>query len=230
MSNESKELTYDEYTVSHNVTLDGINLSTEIALKLFKKQGKSVQDFWNVLTKDIDIKDDFLKEIINLVKGDIEKMWETLSPITVEEILSNQNAEQRFYLMSQIDQADLEKISEVIDEQTITKKQQKTLINGYVEGHKPKFVDSESVKVVDVTYKDTYTLLKIEKSILNAPEDVYMVKCKDTSTDRVYYLYVDGANDAKVRKDAISAIASTMENPDGTVFTKEQYLELHAEA
>lgn len=230
MANEKKDLTYDEYTVTHHVTLDGIQFDSTIAAKLFKKQGKTLTEFWDTLTKQIDIKDDFLNEIIALVKGDIENTWNSVEPLTIKEILQNNNAEQRFYLLSKIDIGELEEISTKIDEQTVTKKQQKTVIGGYKEGQKPKLIDSGNIQLKTVEYEDTYTLLRVDKSALNSREDVYMVKCKDTSTDRVYYLYVNGADGDEIRKDAIAAIASTMINPDGKAFTKKQYLELVAEA
>jgi hypothetical protein len=225
-----QELTYDEYTVQHHCTLDGIQLDTPTAIKLYKKQGKVFQDLWQVLTKEIDIKDDFLNDIIKLVKDNMMKLWDENAPLTVQEILQNNNAEQRFYLLSQIDLADFEAISEVIDTQTVTKKQNTTVIQGYNGGYRPKFVDMDTVSIVPVTYEDTYTLLKVKKEDINAQNDVYIVKCKDTSTDRIYYLYVNGQESEAIRKDAITAIASTMVNPDGSIFTKEQYLALMAEA
>lgn len=231
MANEKKELIYDEYTVTHHVTLEGIQLDSELACKLYKKLGKTFDDLWNTLTKEIDIKDEFLTEIIELVNNNFKEVWEQVSPLTVQDILKNNNAEQRFYLLSQIDMEEFEEISEVINEQTLVKKQQKTEIAGYVEGQKPKFVYSNSIQLKNIEYSDTYTLLKINKDVLQSREDVYMVKCKDTSTDRIYYLYVNGnEGNTQIRTDAIAAIASTMVNPDGSIFTKEQYLQLMAEA
>ena len=61
--------------------------------------------------------------------------------------------------------------------------------------------------------------------MLLTEEDVFLVKCKDTSTDRIYHIYVD-PNISGATTDAISAIASTMRTSDGKPLTKEQYIDL----
>jgi hypothetical protein len=159
-----------------------------------------------------------------------KEMYDNIKPYTPLEVFQTiVNQEQKMVLLSLFTP---EEISddvnfELIDTQTIKKKQIKTLINGKEQVDK---TNIEEILIDDVTLKeiefdDTYQLFKISKDMLLTDQDVYVVKCNDTSTKRVYHIYVDPSVEGATT-DAISAIASTMRTKDNKPLTKEQYIEL----
>jgi hypothetical protein len=162
----------------------------------------------------------------------VKNEYNTLEPYTPKEVFQVfSNQEQKMCLLSIFAPEDIAKNldSVVVDTQTITKKQVRTVIkdrNNQNDKSNLNLLNLDNVGLETVEYDDTYELHKSDKSVLGTQNDVYFVKCKDTSTDRVYYLFVDpnAAND--VRKDAIAAIASTMRKDNGDPLTKQEYLEL----
>lgn len=158
------------------------------------------------------------------------RMIEPYSPVEVFQKFTS-NAEQRMCLLSLFAPEDIAKSLEstIVDTQTITKKQTKTVIGDRNNQNDKIDVDkllSDDVDLIEFEYDDTYELHKSDKSALGTEDDVYFVKCNDTSTDKVYYLFVDPNASSEVKKDAIAAIASTMRREDGSPLSKKDYLEL----
>jgi len=141
------------------------------------------------------------------------------------------NQELKYKILSLIGPEEIQKVIEpkLIDRKVIIKKQPRYKISGK-KSHKVTEVFKKEELIEEIhEFEDIYELYLIDKNKLNTPEDICYVKCKDTSTDRIYYLYVD-SSDSRCNSDAISAIAWTMRFPNGEPFTKEDYLNLYSEA
>jgi hypothetical protein len=218
------------YTLEASFYWDGIRWDT---LEQMIKTMKLNEDFtWEyVRWYYLDLQTDE-EEYLALV-DECEQLWhdENVKPWTATEVFALQNQEQKYLLLSMIgaDKIESEMEPTLVDRQVLTKQQPRYAVTSKGE-HKlrDRFKKSELIES-STTYEDIYELYKFDKSKLETNNDVYFVKCKDTSTDRVYYIYVDG-RDERCNRDAISAIAWTMRDPDGEPFTKEMYLQLKAEA
>lgn len=132
--------------------------------------------------------------------------YKSLEPITAKEALDMDNAECRRVMLAALppDAIYDELGGETIDTQVVKKTLQRVVIN-------------EDNKVVEEPYEieDEYKLVKVkythETNNSWNPKvdlDMYIIMCKDTSTDRRYALYT------KEQKDVIKAIANTMMIPD----------------
>ena len=118
--------------------------------------------------------------------GELEDFWDDIVPLTFKEIAQFENLEKR---RVGINALGLERL---------------------VQSVKPTLVDSKTIKktttwvdtngeLVEHEYDDTYELYKVSKDYFNEGldkfrgmrNDVYYVKCKDTSTDREYLIWVD---------------------------------------
>lgn len=220
----------DQYTLEASFYWEGIQFDTlEDLVRLMKLNTDFTWDYvrWYYLDLQTDE-----PEYLQLL-DEAEKMWhdENIKPWTAKEVFRLTNQEQKYLLFSMIgpDQIEQEMNPTLVDRQTLTKKQPRYTVEGK-DGHKvTKRFSNEQLKEDLVEYQDTYELYYFDKSKLGTENNVYYVKCKDTSTDRVYYLYVDGT-DERCKYDAISAIAWTMRDPEGNPFTKEDYLSIVAEA
>ena len=113
----------------------------------------------------------------------LEDLWDSIVPITFKEIAEINNTELRRIAFKRFGLDRL--ISEVnpvlVDTQTINKTTTWINENGIEE---------------TINFADTYELYKVEGSVLFPDqrwgvEDVYYVKCKDTSTDREYLIWVN---------------------------------------
>lgn len=181
--------------------------------------------------------------------AEAKEVFDSVKPLTPKQIFKNyaNNAEKRMVALSVCDPQDIlaNVDAELVDSQTVSKKQWKTVLkNKSLDVHNKKTYENlkpNDIEEVFHEYEDTYELYKIKpetiginvadriNNIINFDEknqidDVYFVKCKDTSTDRIYYLYV------RPNTDAISAIASTMAHPTtGKPLTKEEYLSIQSE-
>ena len=116
----------------------------------------------------------------------LEDFWEDIVPITFKEIAEIENVELRRIAFKRFGLERL--ISEVnptmVDTQTINKTTTWINENGIEE---------------TINFADTYELYKVEGDILfpnqrRINDDVFYVKCKDTSTDREYMIWVDVTN------------------------------------
>jgi len=94
---------------------------------------------------------------------------------------------------------------EIIGEETVMKK------------HKRWTVTEDGISEEEVEFPDTYTLYKHTISTPSGDSVFGIIKCKDTSTDRMYFLYVDittkkGSNNETLEfmTDPIAAIASNI--------------------
>lgn len=118
----------------------------------------------------------------------LEDVWEHIKPMTFEEIAKTiQNIEERRIAINclGIEQLAKEVNPQLIDEQIISKETY--------------WVD-ENGDLIRKRFKDKYQLYKVDGSKWsegvetqrwNVPNNVYFVKCKDTSTDREYFIWVD---------------------------------------
>jgi hypothetical protein len=117
----------------------------------------------------------------------LEDIWNDIKPLTFKEIAQNlNNVEQRRIAIGCLGMESLVKEvkPKLIDTQTISKKT--TWVN-------------EDGTLVDVPFNDTYELYEVSgESLFSGIENrsrtfpaVHYVKCKDTSTDREYLIWVD---------------------------------------
>lgn len=113
----------------------------------------------------------------------LENIWDTIEPITFKEIAEIENTELRRIAFKRfgLDRLVNEVNPVLVDKQTINKTTTWTNENGIEE---------------TITFADTYELYKVEGSILFpnqrwGVEDVYYIKCKDTSTDREYLIWIN---------------------------------------
>jgi hypothetical protein len=174
----------------------------DVLIKLYKKQGKSKSEVLSLFTQE----DNRLF---------VQTRFDELAEMTVNEALALQNAEQRMIALTVFnpDEFIAEVNAELLDEQTVSKKQIRW---------------NEVLQPYEVVYEDTYSLYKIsafELGLENIARTscIYFVKCKCTSTGKIYYLYVPES--IADLGDAIGAIAWTYRFNDSPL-SKEQYLNL----
>ena len=116
----------------------------------------------------------------------LEDFWDGIEPMTFTEIAKLENIEQRRVGITcmGIDRLMTEVEPTLLDSRTISK--QTTWVNA----------DGE-LETID--FEDTYEYFKVDEKHLNTGkenrwekiEDTFFVKCKDTSTDRVYMIWVN---------------------------------------
>jgi len=143
--------------------------------------------------------------------------WNDITPLTFQEILKDlRNVEQRRIAIGILGTERLMKEIEpqLVDRQVVTK------TTRWV-------VDEDTNERVERTYEDVYELYRVPLEALGLENNgnwvrngfLYYVKCKDTSTDREYMLWVDEngvrrANDlhwSNGKIDALHAIAWTIQ-------------------
>jgi len=116
---------------------------------------------------------------------ELEDIWEDIEPLTFNEISKIQNLEQRrvAFLSYGLDRLVKEVKPELINKKTLKK------TTTWV---------SQTGELVTKKFNDTYELYKVAGSYFGKSdlswqktEDCYYVKCKDTSTDREYLIWVD---------------------------------------
>jgi hypothetical protein len=115
---------------------------------------------------------------------EIEDIWDDIQPITFPEIAKDiVNIESRRVAIQHL------------GIENFYKQTQPTLINSSTLEKTTTWVNREGV-METISYKDTYYLYKVDgrqfsKGTTRSADDVYLVKCKDTSTDREYFIWVD---------------------------------------
>ena len=129
--------------------------------------------------------------LLKLKNGDecpfdeLSDIWNDIVPLTFKDIAQFENLEQRRIgiLCLGLDKL----ISEV----------KPTLVNKKTLSKQTTWVD-EGGDLITKKFKDTYELYKVDSKYFNEGmtdwrklDDVYFVKCKDTSTDREYMIWVD---------------------------------------
>jgi len=116
---------------------------------------------------------------------ELESEWDKTKPLTFNDIARMENLEQRRVgiLCLGIERLVKEVKPKLIDKQTIKKT--------------TSFVDKEG-KIVEKKFNDTYELFEVEGSYFSQGlpgfqqmENCHFVKCKDTSTNREYLIWVD---------------------------------------
>jgi hypothetical protein len=118
---------------------------------------------------------------------DIGDIWNEIKPITFKEIAAFENLEHRRVgvLCLGLERLVKEAKPVLVDRQTLKKK--------------TSFVNTEG-EVVTKRFEDTYELYKVEGNYFTKPtdknwqqrvEDSYFIKCKDTSTAREYFIWIE---------------------------------------
>lgn len=146
-----------------------------------------------IVVENVTFDYDFGCKLLKLKHNDIcpfeelSDIWNDIVPLTFKEIAKLENLEQRrvAIVCLGIDRLVAEVNPILINKKTLSK--QTSWVN-------------ESGELVTKKFKDTYELYKVEGKYFNEGlqqrswqrmEDVYFVKCKDTSTDREYMIWVD---------------------------------------
>ena len=138
------------------------------------------------------------QELLDTIRDD----WDTTPAFGAKDAFAQENAERRMQLFSRLDPAEwFDEINcELIDEATFDKTRDKTIIKSKDTLEERGFLKPEDLETETISYKDTYRLYRAPKDQFGSTslqEDIFFIQCKDTSTDRVYYLYpdtnVDGA-------------------------------------
>jgi len=117
----------------------------------------------------------------------LEDIWEDIVPITFKEITKElENIEQRRIAIGCLG---LENIYKEVNPKLVSSK---TI-------SKETFWVGENGELIKNNFEDTYELYEVKGDVWgegsdlgwSKPEDVYFVKCKDTSTDREYFIWVE---------------------------------------
>ncbi len=114
----------------------------------------------------------------------LEDIWDDIQPITFKDILSRgdiQNVEQRRVAINCLgtDKFLQEVKSEIISSESISKTT--TWVNSQGELETKEFVDTYELHIIS----------QHSWAIGDQGEDLYFIKCKDTSTDREYMIWID---------------------------------------
>jgi hypothetical protein len=175
-----------------------------IVLSVYKKQNRPLEEVLSFFSRESN-------------RESVKELYPNSSPITIREAIQLPNAEQRMAILRLFAPEEIaeELQAKLLDSQTIRKTQIRW---------------DKSLKPYKHTFEDTYSLYQIKAGELGIEErpwwkspNVYFVKCKCATTDRLYYIYVP--QDAAKNNDAIEAIAWTMQI-NGKPITKKQYLNL----
>lgn len=111
----------------------------------------------------------------------LEDIWDDIKPITFKEIAKEKNMEKRRIAINHLGTEKLleEVKGELVDKETLKKT--------------TTWINSEG-KEETISYEDTYELYRVPRTTLMGEtswgDDFYYVKCKDTSTDREYIIWV----------------------------------------
>lgn len=117
----------------------------------------------------------------------LEDIWEDIVPISFKEIVSEiQNIEQRRIAVG------------CLGLENIYKEVNPTLIKSETISKETFWVD-ENGELIKKKFEDTYELYEVKGNVWGEgtdfgwrnPNNVHFVKCKDTSTDREYFIWVD---------------------------------------
>lgn len=193
----------DYKTLSYNV--NGVtDFTFEEAVQLWKCRHQTFENFKKFMLDEYYLFED------DKILGLIESNWDVLPNLTAADAFSFSNIEKRRVAFDSIGVENIMSSlkCELVNEQTITREN----IVYDVEGNS---------KVE--TMSDTYSLYKVDKdklfgdmdmrdwSVKRHNNDCYVVKCKDASTDRSYWIYVPESIGSS--HDAIEAIAWTYTVP-----------------
>jgi hypothetical protein len=116
---------------------------------------------------------------------ELEEIWDSIEPLTFKEIARLENLEQRRVgiLCLGLERLISEVNPKLLNKKTVSKKT--TWVN-------------EKGELVEKNFDDTYELFEVSGDYFNEGlgnyqkmRDSYYVRCKDTSTDREYLLWVD---------------------------------------
>ena len=116
----------------------------------------------------------------------LEDIWNDIEPLTFQEISEMPNLERRRVAFLSYG---LERLVKEVKPTLLSKKTLKKTTTWV----------SQTGELVTKKFNDTYELYKVDGEYFNKdnpnkwqkPEDCYYVKCKDTSTDREYFIWVN---------------------------------------
>lgn len=190
---------------------------------------ESMKEFFQIFLQDWE--EPYQPFIPRWSEEDLKKNVDSIPAITVQEAFTkyHKNAEQLMRVLSYIDPEEIvnNMKAEIIDEETLTKVQKRTVIKKEFEKNDMKeALTEEMFETKEISYKDTYKLYKIGKEELKLEDDAFVVGCDCTTTGRKYYLFVE----EEFAKSAIGAIASTMRDANGVRLDREGYLKIEAES
>lgn len=124
--------------------------------------------------------------------------------------------------------------AELLDEATVEKTQMRTrLKNPELKKHLNRSsevaISKDDIEEYEHKYTENIKLHKVARSAFQEKgvtlrNDVFIVECICPSTDHHFFLFVDG--NVEQCHTAIGALAWTMQKPDGTPLTPEEYMEL----
>ena len=143
-----------------------------------------------IVINNVPIEFDLACRILKIKGGDcpfdeMQDFWEEIVPLNFKEIAQLPNLEQRriALLFLGLDRMVAEVKPKLISSKTIHKQTSWVMENG---------------EVVDYKFEDTYELYEVNGDYFNEGVDTwqkmgnaYYVKCKDTSTDREYLIWID---------------------------------------
>lgn len=129
---------------------------------------------------------------------DLQDIWEDIVPMTFKEIATTlKNIEHRRVAI------------QCLGLERLTKEVEPVLINTKSIKKTTTWVNQEG-EIVTKKFTDTYELYKVKGEMINQGiegnrweklNDVHFVKCKDTSTDRDYFIWVDAQSVFQVNND-----------------------------
>lgn len=174
----------------------------EVLLKLYKKLDRSKADVLALFAQEDN-------------RITVNVRYDEIRPITVNEVLTLPNAEQRMIALTVFSPEEfISQINaELMDEQVVKKNQIRW---------------DDALKPYEYTYEDVYSLYKVSSfelglEYISKTASIYFVKCRCISTGKIYYLYVPET--VALQSDAIEAIAWTYRF-DNKPLSKQQYLNM----
>lgn len=167
-----------------------------------------------------------------------EDFYNSIEPLSAKEALTRykDNAEQRMVVFTIMSPAKMlqDVDGELLDSQTLTKTREYTKLktNEIVDEKKHRSLDMYDVQ--EVEFPDTYELYRVDSDVMGMnkdsgdPEHVYVLTMKDTSTERMYGLFIDPDSEGVKKRDAILSIAETFQIPstggEMRTMTKDEYV------
>lgn len=167
-----------------------------------------------------------------------EEYYNSIEPMGAKEAMNRykDNAEQRMVVFTIMSPAKViqELGGTLLDSQTLTKKREYTRLKDNEIVDEKKHRSLEMYDIEEVEFPDTYELYQIDSSVMGMDSErdkvefVYILTMKDTSTERMYGLFIDPESNGVKNRDAIESIASTFMVPsvggEMRPMTKDEYL------
>lgn len=183
--------------------IQNVAFTIEDACKIFKRKKEYSLDY---------ILENFFPPVYITEMEVFKKTWDSVEPITHEEALKFENAEQRRVAIAAFDFSEfLSHFNhQILDTQTITKKNRRWRVSTSGELEEYEHVFEDTYTLVEIDLKNLYELTRSA----NANLKFQGVKCSCTTTGRSYFLWripnTSWSSKRYDNNDAISAICSTL--------------------